>query len=276
MKTTVIITHYRSPQVLKLCLGYIYNWKKEFEETKGEAEIIVTDSDTQNETREMMRERYPDIKFLTSDENIGFGKAVNKALREAKGEYILMMNADVIVPRPKDINYLIEYLERNIEVGLVGPKILNFDNTHQPSAFRYYTPLSIMLRRTFLGKTNWGKAKIDKFLMKDLKDMMDTPTDVDWIMGSIMLTKKEYIEKIGFFDERFFMYMEDVDLCRRFWEAGKKVVYYPLAATYHFHGKQSRAKNAFSALFNKYTRIHLTSAFKYFKKYGLKTPRYGE
>lgn len=273
MEVSLIITHYRSPQVLKLSLGYICNWKKNFE---GDVEIIVSDSDTDSNTKQMMQERYPDVKLLTSDKNIGFGKAVNKGLMEATGKYIVIMNSDVIVPEPKDITYMLEYLERNPDIGLVGPKLLNFDNTHQPSAFRYYSPLSILFRRTVLGKTKLGKRKIKEFTMDDVEDLTETPTEVDWLMGSMLVTKREYLDEVGYFDERFFMYMEDVDLCKRFWEVGKKVVYYPLSNVYHFHGKASRTKNIFSALLNKYTRTHLISAFKYFKKHGLKTPRYGK
>ncbi|MDX1536025.1 MAG: glycosyltransferase family 2 protein, partial [Candidatus Spechtbacterales bacterium] len=214
--------------------------------------------------------------LITSNSNLGFGKAANRGIVQAKGEYIVVMNSDVIIPEPQNITVMLEYLERNPDVGLVGPKLLNFDNSHQPSAFRYYTPLSIVLRRTPLGKTSWGKEKIDKFMMRDYENLTETPTEVDWLMGSIMATKKSYIEKIGLFDERFFMYMEDVDLCRRYWENDLKVIYYPLAAVYHFHGRASRTKNIFFALLNKYTRTHLMSAIKYFKKHGLKTPRYGK
>lgn len=277
MKISIIVTHYLTPSVLKLALNYIEKWKKEFENEQDEtrAEIIVSDSESMTETREMMKEFYPDIKFLTEKKNVGFSKLVNKALGEASGEYIFIMNADIIIPSPDELNKLIGYLKQNKNVGMVGPKLLNFDETHQPSAFRYYTPFIIASRRTLLGKLPAGKRALDSFMLKNKKTLLSTPHPVDWLMGSALLTKKEYLDKVGIFDERFFMYMEDVDLCRRFWKAGMEVVYYPLATMYHFHGGASRDKNIFSSLFNKYTRIHLASAYKYFRKYGLKTPRYG-
>ncbi|MDP4010553.1 MAG: glycosyltransferase family 2 protein [Candidatus Spechtbacteria bacterium] len=272
---TVVITHYKSPQVLKLALGYIKTWKENFEKDGGEAEIIVTDSETIKETREMMDELFPDFTHLQEPKNVGFGKIINRAWQIAKGEYIFTINADLIAPRPQEINKLIKYLEENEDVGMAGPRLLNFDETHQSSAFRFYTPMTILYRRTPLGKLASGKRALDAFVLKHSKDITEKPTEVDWLMGSAFLIRKKYLDKVGVFDERFFMYMEDVDLCRRFWENGFKVVYYPHSVMYHFHGKASRSPNVFNAFLNKYARIHLSSAWKYFRKHGLKTPRYG-
>jgi GT2 family glycosyltransferase len=258
--------------MLKMSLGYFRSWQKEFD---GEAEIIVTDSETIKETREMMAQEFGDIKFIEEIANIGFGKSVNNALREAKGEYIFIANADLVVPRPDELNRMIEYMANNPEVGIMGPALKNFDNTHQSSAFRYYTPMIIVLRRTPLGKTKWGRRKLSEFILNDIENLLQKPQKVDWLMGSALLTKKEHLDKLGFFDERYFMYMEDVDLCRRFWENGLKVIYFPRATMYHFHRAASRSRNIFKSLFNKYTRIHAVSSIKYFRKHGLKKVKHG-
>lgn len=272
---SIIINHYKSPRVLKLALGYVKVWKEDFEKNGGTAEIIITDSATISETKEMMGDLFPNFVFLQEPKNIGFGKCVNRAWKMAQGEYIFTMNADLVISHPDELNKLLDYIKENEDVGMVGPKLLNFDNTHQPSAFRFYTPLTIFYRRTPLSKLSFGKKATDAFILKHRKDLTKEPTEVDWLMGSAFLTKRECLDKVGFFDERFFMYMEDVDLCRRFWENGYKVVYYPHSAMYHFHGKASRNRNVFKVLFNNYARIHILSAWKYFKKHGLKTPRYG-
>ncbi|MEX2144870.1 MAG: glycosyltransferase family 2 protein [Candidatus Spechtbacterales bacterium] len=272
---SVVITHYKSPQVLKLALGYIKKWKKDYEKNGGEAEIIVTDSETIKPTVEMMEDLFSDVTFLQEPKNIGFGKIVNRGWKIAKGDYIFTMNADLVVPHPEEIDKLLKYLEENKDVGMVGPRLLNFDNIHQPSAFRFYTPMTIIYRRTPLGKLKSGKKALDDFVLKHQTDITEKTTEVDWLMGSAFMLRKKDLGKVGNLDERFFMYMEDVDLCRRFWENGLKVIYYPHSIMYHFHGKASRSKNVFKAMFNKYSRIHLASAWKYFKKHGLKTPRYG-
>ena len=271
----MIVNHYRAPKVLKLALGYVEVWQKNTIGQGKKVEVIVTDSETIPETVEMMREHFPRFIFLKERKNIGFGHSVNRALERAHGKYIFIMNADIVIPHPKELNSLIGYLEQNEDVGIAGPRLLNFDETHQPSAFRYYKPITIAMRRTPLGKTPWGKRHIAAFTLKHCAQLTNAPTPVDWLMGSALLARKQDLNKIGFFDDRYFMYMEDVDLCRRFWEEGLKVMYYPLSTMYHFHGAASRNKSISAALLNKYTRIHLASAYKYFRKYGLKTPRYG-
>jgi len=277
MQVSVTVNHYRSPHMLKLALGYVKAWQAQYEKEHGEGttEIIVTDSATIGETREMMAADFPDVVFLTDPKNIGFGRSVNRALERASGDFIFMMNADFVIPRPKELDTLIEYLKAHLEVGIVGPRLLNFDESDQPSAFRFYTPLMILLRRSPLGRTPWGKKKVAEFTLAHCTTLRSEPTPVDWLMGSALLTRKEYLARVGLFDERFFMYMEDSDLCRRFWEAGLKVIYYPHSVMYHFHGKASKSKNPFGAILNKYARIHIVSAIKYFRKYGTKTPRYG-
>lgn len=290
MEISIIINHYQSPEMLKMALGYVGTWQRAFEKNLDDAagsdmaseersgiktEIIVTDSGTSAKTRAVMEEYAPYVTFLQEKKNIGFGKSVNRALKRARGRYIFIMNADIVISQPEELNKLIDYLRQNKEVGMVGPRLVNFDESHQPSAFRYYTPLIIALRRTFLNRLPLGKKTLDKFTLRHHKNLLTAATPVDWIMGSAMLTKREHLERIGLFDERFFMYMEDVDLCRRFWEGGLKVMYYPLATLHHYHGGASRSQSILETLFNKYTRIHLVSAFKYFRKYGLKTPRYG-
>lgn len=269
MEVSVVVNHYRSPKALKLALEYIQQWQREYEIRNGEntTEIIVTDSATISETKEIMQAHFPNIIFLEEKKNIGFGRSMNRALRKAKGEVIFMMNADLIIPQPQELDNLIRYIQANQQVGIVAPQLRNFDNTLQYSAFQFYTPRVVFLRRTALGKTESGKQRIQEFLLVDKVKDLRVPLSVDWVMGSALLTKKEHLAKIGLFDERFFMYMEDVDLCRRFWNNGLQVVYYPFSTMYHFHGKASGNKNALSVLWNKYTYIHFISAVKYFAKY---------
>ncbi len=127
----------------------------------------------------------------------------------------------------------------------------------------------IIYRRTFLGKFGFAKKAIDKFLMRDFDH--NKIIEADWIMGSAMMTSSEAVKKVGLMDERFFMYFEDVDWCRRFWEKGLKVVFYPYSEMYHYHGKGSASQGVIrSLIFNKYTRYHIASGCKYFIKYFLK------
>lgn len=260
MDLSIIITNYKNPDLLKLCI------KSVIKNTKNISyEIIVADSATEEVTELMMSEEFPDIKFFPFAKNVGFKKLVNTGIENSEGDYFLILNGDILV-KENAIEKMIEYIKSNNTIGVLSPKLLNFNGTPQDSCFRFYKPLTIIYRRTILGKLSFAKKHLDWFLMRDYD--RKEPREVDWIMGSSMMIPKEAFRKVGPMDERFFMYMEDVDWCRRFWENGYRVVYYPLAQMLHYHGKGS-GKNGFfySIFFNKLTWIHINSAIKYFLKY---------
>jgi len=274
MKLSVIVNHYRTPEILKICLRSI---EKNLKGADFDWEIILADIATIEKTAYMMEEIFPNVIFLPTKENIGFGKAINIAFQKARGDYIFIVNADVIIDEEKAIEKLMDYLEKNEKTGMVGPKLLNVNGTVQQSCFRFYTSLTVVCRRTFLGKTSSGKKILDKFLMKDIftEKEINKPVPVDWLMGSAMMVRKKDLKKVGGFDERFFMYFEDVDWSRRFWENGFKVIYFPAVRMYHYHFQSSKKKSLLDSLFSKYARIHIASAIKYFSKYGLKNAKHG-
>lgn len=270
---SVIVNHYRSPEVLKLALGYLMKNAPEG------SEFIVTDSATIEKTERMMHYDFPGVTFLAARDNIGFAASVNRGIETAKGEMLLIANADVIVPSKTAIPELLDFLERHRDVGMVGPRLLNINGQHQPSCFRFYSPATIFARRTPFGATPWGKRELDRFLMRRVAvfdDASHNPLLVDWLMGSALLIRRTALADVGPLDERYFMYLEDVDWCRRFWEKGWQVMYYPHTSFYHYHFQASKKRGALiDLLTNRYTRTHLLSAVKYFKKFGLAVPRYG-
>lgn len=274
MKCSIIVNHYRTPEILKICLRSI---KENLQDADFSWEIIVTDSATIEKTEEMMEEEFSEIIFIPAKENIGFGKSINIAIKKAKGEYFFIVNADIIINEEKAIKKLLDYIEDDKSVGMVGPKLLNVNNTIQQSCFRFYTPLTVICRRTFLGKTFLGKKVLNKFLMEDIfkGDKVTEPIPVDWLMGSAMMVRKSDLEKVGVFDESFFMYFEDVDWARRFWENGLKVIYFPNTKMYHYHFQSSKKKSLLGSFLNKYARIHIKSALKYFVKYKFRNVKYG-
>ncbi len=266
---SVIVTSYKKTALLRLCLSYL---KKSIQ--KINYEIIVADSETEEKTCDLMREEFSDVKFIPNIKNIGFGSLVNQGITVAKGKFIFIINADIII-KSDAIQKLIDFVKNNPDIGLAGPQLINFDNTIQPSSFRFYTLLMILYRRTFLARFHFARKKLDWFLMKKEREK-NQPFDCDWLMGSAMMTTAEAIKKVGKMDEKYFMYFEDVDWCRRFWENNLRVVYYPSAQVFHYHGKQSlRYKNSlWEIFFNKYTRFHIRSAIRYFWKFkGKRNPR---
>lgn len=262
MLLTVAINSYKNPEMLKLCL---FSVRKALAYVSGETEVLVADGETQEEMKMMMREEFPEVRFFPEKENVGFGGLINRCLRESKGDYIFLLNYDVSLGE-ESIVKLLDFLRSHSDVGMVGPELRNFDGSSQISTFHFYRPMTIVYRRTFLGRTKWGKKHLDWFVYKN-RDLQQTQ-EVDWIMGSALMVRRSAYEQVGEMDRRFFLYMEDVDWCRRFWEKGLKVLYYPGTYVYHYHGKISAQGGFFlSIFFNKFTWIHIISALKYFWKY---------
>jgi len=260
MNLSVVITHYKTPELLMLCLDSIKNTVRNID-----YETIVVDSKSDGKTKSFIEIRHPDTNFICFEENVGYAKLVNSGLKKAIGDFLLILNADIIL-KENAVKEMMDYMEENSDIGIVGPQLLDFTNNVQASCFANPDWGSILARRSFLGKLKWGKDKLKKFAISGWAK--DSIKEVDWVQGSAMMTKREFVEKIGLFDERFFMYFEDADWCRRFWQAGHKVVYLPTAQMYHYYHRVSKKLGlVLDILFNKYTRIHIASSIKYFRKY---------
>ena len=228
-------------------------------------EVIVVDSFTQSKNKLIIKNEFPEVNFYPFKKNLGYSRGVNMGIFKSKGKYVLVLNPDIIV-KQGSVETMLAYLKKHEDVGMIGPKMMNFNGTYQNTYFRFYKPLTILVRRSFFGKLPIFKKIENDFLMNDTNpNKIQTP---DWIMGSAMMIPRAAIKKVGLMDERFFMYFEAVDWCRRFWHNGYKVVYLPAAVMYHYHQRESKSKwGILDPLFNKKTRWHLISAIKYFLKY---------
>lgn len=262
IEVSIAVNSYRSPELLRLCLRAI---RQELKHAAFGYEVLVVDSATEEDTEMLLREEFPEVRFFPHAENVGFGQLINTSINESTGRHIFFINADIIL-RPETVNTLLSYALAHPDAGLMGPKQLNFNGSLQATCLRFYRPLTILYRRTWLKHLPIGRRHLAWFTMDDFDHSYER--DVDWIMGSALFVPRAAIEKVGLMDRRFFMYMEDVDWCRRFWESGYRVVYVPTAAVYHYHAKGS-AKGGFfrSLLMNRLTWYHIESAIRYFLKY---------
>jgi N-acetylglucosaminyl-diphospho-decaprenol L-rhamnosyltransferase len=259
VELTIAINSYKNPDLLRLCLNSI---KKNI---KIDYELIVADSDTAEETEMMMREDFPKVRFFPHRTNIGFQNLIRKGYEMSHGEYILFLNSDIVVT-DESVEKLLGFVKNDSQIGIAGPKLLNYNGTLQYSCFHFYKILTVIYRRTFLNRFRFAQKHLDWFLMKNSDH--DQPIDADWLMGSALLARRSAIEKVGLMDPRFFMYMEDVDWCRRFWENGYKIIYYPGSVMHHYHQKGSDKGSFLRSIFlNRLTWIHISSAIKYFIKY---------
>ncbi|MFA6436704.1 MAG: glycosyltransferase family 2 protein [Candidatus Paceibacterota bacterium] len=258
---SIIITHYKTPHLLLSCLKSI---KENL--TTIQYEVFVCDSSANAGMAFLIKYHHPEIKHLAFRKNVGYAKLVNKGLKNAEGEFILILNADTVIDNEKSLLEMMKFLNENKKAGIVGPKLINIDDSIQKSYFREYTLGTVLARRTFWRKTHWGKSALEKFEFQ--KTGKNEPFEIDWIMGSAMMTKKEYVDKVGLMDERYFMYFEDVDWCHRFRNEGFKVYYLPKATIRHFHLKASDSKRGVLDIFtNKLTRTHIKSYLKYLWKW---------
>lgn len=261
MKISIAINSYKNPELLRLCLDSVFRYAGG---SGYDFEVLVVDSETEERTRLVLQD-FPKARFFPSDRNVGFVSLINTSLCEAIGEYLFLINHDIILTKCA-VEKLFRFMEDHSDVGMIGPQQINFNGREQVSCFRFYRPWTIPFRRTFLGRFPVGKRHIDWFLMKDYN--RKEPKETDWIMGSAMFVRRSAVDAVGPMDTRFFMYMEDVDWCRRFWEHEWKVMHVPSVTIYHYHGKGSERGGFFrSLLMNRLTWYHIVSAVKYFWKY---------
>jgi len=262
MDISIIIVNYKSKNLTLNCIKSI----KAADWPGLDYEIIVVDNYS-GDLRGNDLKQFGDIKFIMNGQNIGLGAANNKGIRLAKGKYIIIMNPDTLAG--KDVfAKLFFYMEKNSKVGVVGPKQFNLDNTVQNSCFRWPGLITPFFRRTPLGKLGLGEKDLDRFLYKDYNK--DGVREVDWLLGSFLFCRASALRQIGLYDEKFFLYFEDTDLCKRFWRDGWKVVYNPEAAITHNHIRQS-ARVVWYKFFTSLTAWHhIISWFKYLKKWGIR------
>ena len=262
---SIIILSYQNPALLRLCLKSLVAGMK----GESDYEVIVVDNATIIETRNVITQEFdgvfPCLKTVAIKENAGYTRGVNEGVRASSGEYILALNYDIVVEAGA-VRCLADYLHDHPEIGLIGPRLVNFDGTHQNSYFRFYNPFTIISRRVPL--IPGSHREQTRFTMRNSDPSQ--PAIVDWVSGAAFMTTRPALERIGYMDESLFHYFSDVDWAWRFWENGYVVAYYPMAAMFHYHGRTSKGRfGIFDPLFNQATRWHIKDAIRYFSKHGI-------
>jgi len=261
----IVIVNYKMKNDIEQCLNSLY---KDVNGDRLDINIVVVDNKSDDAVDTMLKEKFPTVKVILLPENKGFGHAQNVGLVSTEAAYHFILNPDtVFIEGQHIIKKMFDYMESHPKVGMIGPKIVNADNSLQYSCYRFPIFWQPLFSRTKFGQMGFGKKINDHFLMKDFHHASTRP--VDWVMGSAMFARGVVLKQTGLFDERFWMYAEDSDLCRRMWEAGWPVYYVHNIIIKHFHGRGSaKVPGVFKALLkNKLARIHLLSWFKYMWKW---------
>lgn len=257
MILSIIIVNWNVKPLLQGCLNSIFRY------TQGlETEIIVVDNNSTDGSKEFLskfKAKGLEFKVILNNQNNGFAKANNQALKKARGEFILFLNPDTEIT-DRACQKIIQQMQENKDWGVVGCQLVGVDNKIQPSVKRFPTVASqimIFLKLQYL----FPQAKV-------LKDYHQTDfnyqklSEVDQVAGTFIMTKQEVIKQVGLFDERFHLWFEDVDFCQRVKQAGWKVIYNPQVKIIH-HGGQS----FWQLLSLARQRIYNKSAIAYFKKH---------
>ena len=224
---SIIIASFNTKELTLQCIKSIVDSAKQIK-----YEIIVVDNgSTDGSVGELTKltKLTKLIKLVKNSENLGFAKANNQGIKIAKGRYILLLNTDTKVKNGA-IEKLINFAEETPDAGAVGPRLLNPDGSTQPSVFRLPT-ISRVITQYWLGKN----GLLDKYSPQGPK-----PDKVESLVMAAFLITPEALKEVGFLDERYFMFYEDFDYCRRVWKSGLKVYYLPRSEVVHYHGASGK------------------------------------
>lgn len=207
--------------------------------TKLPYEVIVVDNASNDQTVHKIRERYPNVKVIASDKNLGYGAGNNLGVKAATKKYLVLLNVDAFITK-EAITEAIDVLQRFPHVGLVGGMLRGLNGEWQPSTRKYPTFKRRILQRFGLAD-KWPKS----FFFGEGEMTWinpNVPQYVDWLPTAFAVLTKELYDRVGGFDERLFLYYEDLDLCRRINEEGYKVLYWPLIKITHIGGGASASE----------------------------------
>jgi N-acetylglucosaminyl-diphospho-decaprenol L-rhamnosyltransferase len=228
---SVVIVNWNVRDLLRTCLrSVLAEARPDFT-----VEAIVVDNGSHDGSVEMLREEFPTVVLIANTRNRGFTGGNNDGLAVARGRVVMLLNPDTEV-RAGALGALVSYLDTHPEAGAAGPQLLNPDGSVQSSRRRFPTLATALFESTWLQPLAPRGVPRDYYVL-DRRD--DETCAVDWVTGAALAVRREAFERVGGLDERFFMYSEELDWCRRIRQAGWQIVYLPQAQIVHHEGKSS-------------------------------------
>jgi len=221
---TAVIVSYNTKDYLRRCIECLMA-----SDIAQEIKITVVDNASSDGSAEMVAAEFPQAELICPGENLGFGRANNLALKKLDTPYALLINSDAFV-REDTVRLLLEHMEDSPRCAICGPRALNADGSLQYSC-RTFPGIGISLLHGFVGKLFPNNPASRSYLMKDHDHTLSF--GVDWVSGLCMMIRKEAAQQLGGFDERYFFYVEDVDLCRRAHRLGWQVDFVGRAVLTH-------------------------------------------
>lgn len=251
MKLSIILVSWNTRQLLADCLDSVYAYPP-----NDSFEVLVVDNASGDGSAAMVRERFPQARLIESEKNVGFAQGNNLAVPLCSGEYVLLLNPDTVV-KPQALDALVQFMDAHSEAGAAGSRLLNPDETLQPSCHPAPT----------LARELWRLFHLDRIRPFGAYHMhrwdMNQPREVDVIQGASFIVRKAILDKIGFLDGRYFMYSEEVDLCYRLQKAGWKLYYVPASRVIHYGGQSTKLVAA-----DMFLQLYLGKLMYFRKHYG--------
>ena len=229
----LVIVNYNSSEFLHDCLASIG-----CSNNGSKLNVFVSDNGSE-EPIDYIQKTFNDIAIIRNKQNLGFSKAINAILSTTSSPYIVLLNPDTIVLPDHFWESVAAFMDAHPNVGILGPGVINPDGSIQGSARSFPKFHSLFFgRRSLLTKilpnSRFARANI---LTNNASE--SNPLEVDWVSGACMVIRRKALEKVGMMDDRFFMYWEDIDWCKRMWDSGWKVMYWPAVRIMHHVGGSS-------------------------------------
>ena len=256
MEISIIVVTFNSSPFIKACLHSTLDQMKDID-----YELIIVDNDSKDETYEIVKKEFSQAILIRNEPNVGFARANNLALRKAKGEFILLINPDTVWKRG-EAKKAIQFMRGHPEIGALGCRLVLADGCWQKSHGNFPTLIRELKEALYLPRifprSQW---------MRGVFAYMDhlNPKPVDWVSCTFFLCHRKLMAEVGFFDERYFLYYEDIDLSKRIREKGKDIYYYPEIEIIHYQKWPSIIDFGESPYiyFNKHFGLHFAQILRY-------------
>jgi GT2 family glycosyltransferase len=231
-RMAVVVVNYNTCPHLYACLETV--------RANGPSEIVVVDNASSDGSADMVRSDYPEVILVSNPGNVGYGTAANQGIAHCRSKYVLLLNSDTRLKNGA-VRELSDYLDQEPRVGIMAPRIVGFDGKPQEAAFPPLSPINVLVQETMLSRLTCYVPPLRDYYHPSSEDR---PRAVDWVLGAATAVRREAFESVGGFDEAFFMYSEETDLCYRVRRDGWEVHFAPVTTVMHAGGASTRQNRA--------------------------------
>ena len=253
---SVILVNYNTAHLLERCLGHLRAASRELA-----VRVVIVDNASRDGSAAFIRERFPDCVLVANETNVGFGRANNQALVLCPGPYVLLLNVDAFV-YPNTLTNCLRHMKANPRCGVLGARLLNPDGQGFYTGRPFPDPW-----HDFLIKTGLRREPAPVMLPLDARPPTGDSWHCDWVVGCFYMVRRDVVEQIGLFDDRYFLYFEEVDHCRAVWKAGWTVECLADAHVIHIGGASAESEGELTAAGRQISELQIESELLYFRKH---------